>query len=217
MSRQAVSGRSPPRRSGFRRALDIGLAVAILGLIALVAVRLDRFATRHSMGIAVVHDGDTLTLAGERIRLLGIDAPEYGQICSRDGEDYPCGRKARAALVELIGGRSVSCSGWERDRYGRLLASCRAGDTDVNRTMVATGWAVAYGDFGEAEADARKRGAGLWAGEFERPRDWRTTHGSVAEADHGLLARLGNWLRTLLGWSAAGRSTFSQGAPNEAV
>ncbi|MFZ2102858.1 MAG: hypothetical protein WAU86_20070 [Oricola sp.] len=35
-------------------------------------------------GFSVV-DGDTLRLNGERVRLLGIDAPEKSQTCDKDG------------------------------------------------------------------------------------------------------------------------------------
>jgi endonuclease YncB( thermonuclease family) len=199
----AVSRPPARRRSGLRLGLDIALAAAILGLLALVSMRVDRFSTRQVDGVATVNDGDSLTLRNERIRLLGIDAPEYDQTCRKDGAAYPCGRQARAALVGLIGGRPVSCGGWERDRYGRLLASCKAGETELNRAMVERGWAVAYGDFAEVETAARRRGAGLWAGEFDRPREWRTMHGSLAEAEHDFLGRIGNWLRALFGSPAA--------------
>src|SRR5262245_22867054 len=62
-------------------------------------------------GRARVVDGDSLDLAGHRVRLFGIDAPENAQDC-RDarGRTYACGREARAALAEAIGGQSVSCT-----------------------------------------------------------------------------------------------------------
>ena len=46
-------------------------------------------------GRAMVADGDTLTVAGIRIRLIDIDAPELEQTC-RDlrGDEWPCGRQA---------------------------------------------------------------------------------------------------------------------------
>jgi endonuclease YncB( thermonuclease family) len=163
----------------------------------LVAARFERFATRDAAGIAVVNDGDSLTIAGERIRLRGIDAPEFDQICQRDGEDYACGRRSRTALVERIGGRPVDCSGWERDRFRRLLAVCRAGADELNLVQVETGWAIAYGDYSDAERTAREAKAGLWAGSFDRPRDWRDRHGSAAEPEHDLFEALFNLLREL--------------------
>ena len=41
-----------------------------------------------------VIDGDTLEVAGQRIRLHGIDAPESRQLCRRDGELWLCGKDA---------------------------------------------------------------------------------------------------------------------------
>ena len=105
--------------SRLRRFLDLALAAAILGLIALVSARFDRVATRQVAGEAVVNDGDTITLAGERIRLQGIDAPEYNQTCRKDGATYPCGRAAREALVRLTASGTIECAGWEHPR-----ASC---------------------------------------------------------------------------------------------
>lgn len=185
------------RRSGFKRLFDYLLAAAFLGLVMLVAARLERFAAREAAGVAIVNDGDSLTIAGERIRLRGIDAPELDQICQRDGQDYACGRRSRTALAERIGGRRVDCSGWERDRFRRLLAVCRAGGADLNLAQVETGWAISYGDYVEAERNAREARAGLWAGNFDRPHDWRDRHGSAAEPEHDLFAALLNLLREL--------------------
>jgi endonuclease YncB( thermonuclease family) len=186
-----------PRRSFARRFLDCGLTIVLFALLALLAARLDRIGTRTEQGTATVNDGDTLTLGGERIRLRGIDAPEYNQTCRRDGADYACGRTARQALVGLIGGRAVSCMGWQRDRYGRLLGDCRAGDVDLNRALVAAGWAVAYGNYETEEQKARSARVGVWAGSFDQPQDWRRAHGGQAERRHDTLGSLGDGLRAL--------------------
>lgn len=164
----------------------------------MVAARLDRVETRQAAGAAVVNDGDSLTLRAQKVRLRGIDAPEYNQTCRRDGEDYPCGRRSREALGKLIDGRPVTCTGWERDRYGRLLATCSAGKDDLNKSQVANGWAVAYGDYAEVEEQARAQGIGIWAGEFERPRDWRQSHGGTSDSEHDRLAAIVNWLRAII-------------------
>lgn len=172
---------------------DAVLTVAIIGLFALLAARLDSTETQTLEGRAVINDGDTVTLGKERIRLRGIDAPEFDQTCTKGGAQYSCGRQARDALVALTRGRSVTCSGTQRDKYQRLLALCEAGGVEINRRLVEDGWAISYGDYHAEEDDARGKGAGLWAGSFDRPRDWRTTHGGMAEIEHvlpGLLDRL---------------------------
>lgn len=194
---QLLLERAQARRRPFRLALDIALTVVILGLLALVAARLDRFETRRPQGLAVVNDGDTVTVGGERIRLRGIDAPEYNQSCRKEGADYPCGRQARQALAGLTASQQVICEGWERDRYGRLLAVCKAGERDLNAAMVASGWAVANGAYESEERAARLSRAGLWAGTFDAPRDWRMTHGGMAEGEHDAWQRLLNWLHEI--------------------
>lgn len=189
--------RPPP--SGWRRLLDYALAAVLLGLLLLVAARLERFSARNEQGMAIVNDGDSITLASERIRMRGIDAPEYMQTCRKDGADYPCGKLARQSLVRLIAGRPVSCSGWQRDRYGRLLGDCKAGDTDLNLAQVQSGWAVAYGDFEAEEAAAKAAKAGIWAGTFDQPQVWREGHRDApVEGKHGALASIGDALREFL-------------------
>lgn len=193
------NGGFPAGRPGTARKIsDYVLAAVILGLIALVSGRLDRVADLQTGGSAVVNDGDSITVSGQRIRLRGIDAPELGQLCERGGSRYPCGRQSREALVRLVGGRSVSCKGWERDRFDRLLAVCTAGTTDLNAGQVRAGWAVAYGGYGAEEAVARGARAGLWSGTFERPREWRDRQGIMFEAEHDLMGQVLNWLRQML-------------------
>lgn len=201
-----MSGWSPRRRYGgrgrrprglWRRLFDYALTIAVFALLALVAARLDRLNTRSEQGIAVINDGDSLTLGTVRVRLRGIDAPEYTQTCTRDGADYACGRMARQALATLIGRGKVDCSGWQTDRYGRLLGDCKAGDADLNRAQVEAGWAVAYGGFEREEAAARSARRGIWAGSFVQPQEWRRTHRAEPEPRHDPLGGIANGLREL--------------------
>ena len=188
-----------PRRGPWCRLWDYGLTIALLGLLILLAAKLGRRDPQALQGMAVVNDGDSITLGKERVRLSGIDAPEYSQVCQRDGADYACGKQAREALVQLIGRRPVSCSGISRDRYRRFLGECTAGDVDLNRAQIAAGWAVAYGGYEAEEAAARAAKAGIWAGTFDRPQDWRRHHGSMSEPrDDDVLALIGDWLRQAL-------------------
>lgn len=129
-------------------------------------------------GRAVVVDGDTLVLGGDTVRLFGIDAPEAGQTCTGSGgRDFDCGAAATRALADLVAGARLHCTGDERDRYGRLLAVCARDGRDINREMVAAGWARAFvrysGAYAAEEAAAASSGLGLWAGRFEAPWDYR--------------------------------------------
>ncbi len=159
--------------------------VALLLALAAAAVRLDREPPRTRAlapgtvsGFAEVIDGDSLRIAGAEVRLEGIDAPEGRQTCRRDGAEWDCGEEARRALTRLIGGTRVTCRSQEIDKHGRHLGTCEAGAVELNRTMVASGMAVAFGRayVGEERA-ARAERKGLWAGEFQLPRDWRHERG----------------------------------------
>ena len=128
-------------------------------------------------GQASVIDGDTIEIHGQRIRLYGIDAPESAQPCYRDGTAWPCGRRAAFALADHIGTHTVTCTPKDRDRYGRIVAVCFAGGEDANAWMVRHGWALAYRhyshDYVADEDAARQAGAGIWAGAFTPPWEWR--------------------------------------------
>ena len=125
-------------------------------------------------GAVRVSDGDSLRLGRERVRLIGIDAPELDQTCKNpDGSPWPCGRVARQRLAQLVAGENLQCTFEKRDRYGRALAICLAGGIDIGSALVSEGLAVSYNDYPEEEARARARKRGLWSGQFITPRNWR--------------------------------------------
>ena len=194
--------RQPYRpRSRLRQMLDFALTAVLFALLTLVIVRLEQFSTRKENGAPVVADGDTLVFNGAKVRMEGIDAPEFTQTCQKPGGAYPCGREARSQLVKLVSGRPVSCEGWQVDKYGRLLVTCRAGTTELNREMVRTGWAVAYGAYEPEETAARSAGLGIWQGQFERPSTFRKTKGDLvepAETPHDLWFKLKQAISRLL-------------------
>lgn len=105
-------------------------AVATGFVLALFASPI--FAAEFIVGIASVIDADTIELHGERIRLVGIDAPEGRQTCELDGQPWRCGQAAAFALADHIEGKTLECRGDEQDRYGRTLAVCWLGDEDLN-------------------------------------------------------------------------------------
>lgn len=175
-------GRSRYGPFGWRRVsrpVDLVVALGLLGLLAIAGAVLQYKLgpARMLVGAAQAIDGDSLRLNGEELRLEGIDAPEFRQSC-RDsaGRDVDCGRAARRALLSLIGRGLVTCEIGRVDRYGRGLARCRQGETDINAAMVRQGQAVAYGDYRSEEDEARAAGRGIWALQFERPEAWRKAH-----------------------------------------
>ena len=128
-------------------------------------------------GIGHAKDGDSLTIGSREVRLYGIDAPERDQTCKRDGRNWACGQVAAEELSRLIAGKELNCVAVDTDQYHRTVAQCTAGDVDVNRTMVALGYAIAYRHYSSAyisaEDSARVNRRGLWAGTFEMPSLYR--------------------------------------------
>jgi micrococcal nuclease len=106
----------------------------------------------------------------ERVRYIGIDAPETAKP-DAPGECY--GEHAREANARLVGDRDVSLEldVEERDRYGRLLAYVHAGRTNVTAELVRRGYAqpltvppnVRYVTaIMRLARDARRARRGLW-------------------------------------------------------
>lgn len=79
-------------------------------------------------------DGDTLTIAGARVRLHGIAAPE---------RDAPGGAAATAYLAELVRGQVVTCALTGDETHGRAVGTCSAGGKDLQAELVKAGLARA--------------------------------------------------------------------------
>ncbi|TIX50491.1 thermonuclease family protein [Alteraurantiacibacter aquimixticola] len=131
-------------------------------------------------GPATAIDGDTLAMGDLRVRLADIDAPETAQTCNRDGEDWACGAEAGEVLAELVADRTVICRTRAIDVYGRYVAVCHAGSTNLGMTMVQAGLAIALEgspqELADAQARLRALRYGIWASEFQVPADWRAAH-----------------------------------------
>jgi endonuclease YncB( thermonuclease family) len=129
-------------------------------------------------GVASIVDADTLEIRSERIRLVGVDAPESGQKClSVDAKLVRCGSIAANALDKWINRNPVTCEIEGKDRYGRFLGECSVRGTSVQQWLVTNGHALAYRSYSTAyvpaELTARRAKAGIWAGNFVAPWDWR--------------------------------------------
>lgn len=147
-----------------------------------------------------VSDGDTIDIAGQRIRLPGIDAPEWKQTCrTADGGSWECGAAASKRMRELTRNRTLSCRPEGHDRYGRLLAVCRDGKIDVAEAMVAEGFATATGRYAAAEAQARRAKRGLWQGQFDTPAEWRRREAEGGAGEAGNPSRFERFVAWLWG------------------
>src|SRR5262245_17235815 len=90
-------------------------------------------------GSLVVTDGDTFVCNGERIRILGLDAPET-HFAKCDAE-YRLGLVAKRRIEELVGGANLEIRRNGKDRYDRTLAQVIADGTDVSEPMISEGLA----------------------------------------------------------------------------
>lgn len=128
-----------------------------------------------SQPIQVV-DGDTLRVGQERMRLLGMDAPESGQ---RDGRGNDAGAAAKQVLSNLVQGQRVRIERQGQDVYGRTLVHVSTDQCkDVSLEMVRQGYAVLTWDptptYQAAFAQAKSKKLGLWSQDgFEEPHLWR--------------------------------------------
>lgn len=148
-------------------------------LVVILLLALPRMAFAAEItGVAKLRDGDHVTIGNTRVRLGGIDAPSLDQLClNAAGERWNCGVAARDALARRVGEQSWTCKVRRISKSGENVARCQVGDEDIQKWMVANGWALAYLKFSkDYEADqtaARTAKAGLWEGAFVAPWDWR--------------------------------------------
>ena len=114
--------------------------------------------------VAVV-DGNTLRLANQVVRLDGVIPPARGETCRNgNGASFDCGVAAANALASLLRQGPVDCTLLGQDEAGRPVATCSAGREQLNRAVVAAGWARAGDQTLRAEEQrARAEHRGLWA------------------------------------------------------
>ena len=147
------SRRRAPRRRQVRMPRGVGWALWMV--VLLVAVVLVRFeppaapstpaapeatASEPVSGAIRVVDGDTLDVAGERIRIVNIDTPEMPPKakCASEADGA---LRARDRLDMLVRAGPVTLERTGTDRYGRTLAHVRVDGEDAGEALVAAGLA----------------------------------------------------------------------------
>ena len=73
---------------------SIGIKYLVFGFL----FALSSIANADISGTALIVDGDTITISGNKIRLSGIDTPEKNQTCRRAGITWRCGYEATETL-----------------------------------------------------------------------------------------------------------------------
>lgn len=120
--------------------------------------------------VEAVLDGDTVDVVlpngdHERLRLIGINAPEKGECFAEEATD---------ALTDLLGESAIVLSSdvSDRDQYGRLLRYVEVNGRDIGEELVTGGFATARRyppdtaravAYERAQAIAESEYDGLWA------------------------------------------------------
>ena len=130
----------PPRevQERMRTGCLVVIAACLLGIVLALLVE-------HAWGaepLIVAVDGDTIHVDDERIRIVGLDAPETYQ--ARCESERQRGHRATAHLRRLLAGGTITIRGQGRDRYGRTLARVYVDGRDVAGLMIRAGHAVPY-------------------------------------------------------------------------
>jgi len=154
-----------------------------------------------------VSDGDTLTALHdnrpEKIRLYGIDAPEYNQAF---------GARAKKFAAQKAYGKQVRIEPVATDSNGRTVGLVFIGATCLNEELIKNGFAWVYRHFChrpvckawlQLEDDSRTHGRGLWSDPHPTP-PWKFRHangktGAAPAASSGGRAA----------WPAAGVSLYT--------
>ncbi|MCA9522148.1 MAG: thermonuclease family protein [Myxococcales bacterium] len=147
-----------------RRALPFALLLLVSAVAAPGVARQPKRGRTLTGVVRWVTDGDSLIVRPSngrelRVRLSGIDAPELRQ---------PFGPEARQFLRRRVWRRRVSLQIRGRDRYRRVVAVVRLGRLNLNRELVARGYAWCYRRYARdrelfrLEALARRARRGLW-------------------------------------------------------
>lgn len=117
--------RPEPERRG---RWPVVLATLLLVLFVAATSGADLVAT-----VREVIDGDTVVLNnGQKVRYLGVNAPEHGQPYAREATDF------NRQLVSSVSVR-LEFDKVQQDRYGRLLAYVYQGSIIVNERLLAEG------------------------------------------------------------------------------
>jgi len=146
--------------SRFTRQAAITAAAALLLFLCAGGALAEELMGR----VIKVADGDTITVQlankkKERIRFLGIDAPEH---------DQAYGAEARTAMNKLANSKMVKVVYEQRDMYGRIVGQVFVDGRDLGMLMLRMGLAWHYKqysnskEYAASEEAARQAKVGLW-------------------------------------------------------
>jgi endonuclease YncB( thermonuclease family) len=146
---------------------------AVLIALSLLACAPSATDPHDALKVDRVVDGDTLIVGGERVRLVGVDAPESVhpqkpvQHFAKEATEF-ARQRAQGKQVRLEPSGDLVT----RDRHGRRLAYVWLPDgLLLNLEIIRQGYGFAFSkfpfarmeEFRAAEREARTAGRGMWA------------------------------------------------------
>ncbi len=144
-----MHGATARRRPRARMWLMVALLL-IAGLVALsLALGADgpradprgTEASAQAVDVRAITDGDTIDTTAGKVRLIGIDTPERGEVgYAEAGAELGAFLSAGPVTLVAVDGHD------DADRYGRLLRYVRVDGRDAGAHMLQTGWAMARYD-----------------------------------------------------------------------
>ncbi|QJB56205.1 thermonuclease family protein [Pseudodesulfovibrio sp. zrk46] len=155
----------------------------LLLLFSLIVMSAPANAAEEALFLNLI-DGDSMWVEyqgrSREVRLIGIDAPEWGQ-------EY--GTKAKSHALNFCYGKQLTLEfdKGRKDKYGRLLAYVYCGKRMLNEELVRAGLALAVRyepnvkyqkrlERAEKEARAKRNGFWLRGGLKQTPYEWRKSH-----------------------------------------
>jgi micrococcal nuclease len=178
------------RKNSWHRLMRYSAGLIMVFVLAVPLPSMGQLSARTwEAKVVRVADGDSLEVEKDgqryRIRLYGIDSPEYGQ---------PGGQEAGRFTRTMVMSRTVTMKTMDKDRYGRTVALVWSGGRLVNRELVRNGWAWVYPkycreqplckDLEALERGARKQELGLWREQNPLPPwRWKRAQGSRSSRD----------------------------------
>ena len=167
-----------------RKAIILIIICSIFFILTYNDVRSEEI--KEISGNAQIIDGDTIKINSKKIRLHGIDAPEFKQMCKKTyltiifftfTKDYPCGKISTEKLKKKVNNKEIKCKILDVDRYNRLIGECYKRNLNLNSWLVSNGYAVVYRKYSKKyvsdEINAKNNKLGVWQGKFEMPWDYR--------------------------------------------
>ena len=110
-----------------------------------IGVQADQAAPHRAADLACyqpdIVDGDTFRCDGQRVRLVGIDAPELPGHCRPGRRCVDGDPHAAKDYLSSITRTRVECASEGTDKYGRTLGRCKADGVDLSCAMLEAGHA----------------------------------------------------------------------------